>query len=44
VACGLLGAAVSGHVGKSRAEVLRRQVDPLDVLARSALARDVKYD
>ncbi|GJZ30753.1 hypothetical protein Tco_0575800 [Tanacetum coccineum] len=38
------GAAVSGHAGKSRAEVLRRQVDPLDFLARSALACDVEYD
>ncbi|GJW57778.1 hypothetical protein Tco_0104509 [Tanacetum coccineum] len=38
------GAAVSGHVGKSGAEVLRCQVDPLDFLARSALARDVEYD
>ncbi|GJR55301.1 hypothetical protein Tco_1405822 [Tanacetum coccineum] len=38
------GAAVSGHVGKSGAEVLWRQVDPLDFLARSALACDVEYD
>ncbi|GKB97630.1 hypothetical protein Tco_0983767 [Tanacetum coccineum] len=33
-----------GHAGKSEAEVVRRQVDPLDSLARSALARDVEYD
>ncbi|GJY15656.1 hypothetical protein Tco_0386078 [Tanacetum coccineum] len=38
------GDAVSGHAGKSRAEVVRRQIDPLDPLARSALARDVEYD
>nr|GEW15879.1 hypothetical protein [Tanacetum cinerariifolium] len=39
-----LGAVVSGYVGKARAKVLRHQVDPLDSLARSALARDVEYD
>ncbi|GJS80532.1 hypothetical protein Tco_0730413 [Tanacetum coccineum] len=38
------GAVVSGHAGKSGAEVMRRQLDPLDSLARSALARDVEYD
>ncbi|GJR04249.1 hypothetical protein Tco_0527233 [Tanacetum coccineum] len=38
------GAIASGHVGKSRAEVMRCQLDPLDSLDRSALARDVKYD
>ncbi|GKB13665.1 hypothetical protein Tco_0847588, partial [Tanacetum coccineum] len=44
VAYGLLGAVASGHVGKSRAEVMRRQLDLLDSLARSALARDAEYD
>ncbi|GJZ47851.1 hypothetical protein Tco_0601683 [Tanacetum coccineum] len=44
VACGLLGVVASGHIGKSRVEVMRRQLDPLDSLARSALARDAKYD
>ncbi|GKA89951.1 hypothetical protein Tco_0811763 [Tanacetum coccineum] len=34
------GAVVSGRVGKYRAEVMRRQMDSLDCLARSALARD----
>ncbi|GJT69638.1 hypothetical protein Tco_1028924 [Tanacetum coccineum] len=38
------GAAVSGHAWKSGAEIVRRQMDPLDSLARSALAYDVKYD
>ncbi|GKB84219.1 hypothetical protein Tco_0956491 [Tanacetum coccineum] len=38
------GATVSGHARKSEAEVVRRQVDPLDFLARSALAHDVEYD
>ncbi|GJX16803.1 hypothetical protein Tco_0217635 [Tanacetum coccineum] len=38
------GAVASGHAGKSGAHVLRRQVDPLDFLAHSALARDVEYD
>ncbi|GJT23131.1 hypothetical protein Tco_0893068 [Tanacetum coccineum] len=38
------GAAVSGQAGKSRVEVVRRQMDSLDSLARSALARDVEYD
>ncbi|GKG59757.1 hypothetical protein Tco_0607385, partial [Tanacetum coccineum] len=35
---------VSSYAGKSRAEVLWRQVDSWDSLARSALARDVEYD
>ncbi|GKC04222.1 hypothetical protein Tco_0995832 [Tanacetum coccineum] len=38
------GAVASGRVGKSGAEVMRRQMDPLDCLARSALARDAEYD
>ncbi|GJS22219.1 hypothetical protein Tco_0450851 [Tanacetum coccineum] len=38
------GDVVSGCAGKSRAEVMRRQLDPLDSLARSALARDAEYD
>ncbi|GJR09069.1 hypothetical protein Tco_0791721 [Tanacetum coccineum] len=38
------GAVVSGYAGKSEAEVLRRQVNPLDSLVRSALACDVEYD
>ncbi|GKE52872.1 hypothetical protein Tco_1488028, partial [Tanacetum coccineum] len=36
--------AVSSHAGKSRAEVIRHQIDPLDSLACSALARNVEYD
>ncbi|GJU63005.1 hypothetical protein Tco_1244840 [Tanacetum coccineum] len=44
VACRLLSTAVSSHVGKSGAEVVQRQIDPLDSLVRSALARDVEYD
>ncbi|GJW96562.1 reverse transcriptase domain-containing protein [Tanacetum coccineum] len=44
VACGLLSATISGHTGKSEAEVVPCQIDPLDSLARSALARDVEYD
>ncbi|GJW88614.1 hypothetical protein Tco_0163954 [Tanacetum coccineum] len=40
----LRGAAVSGHAGKSRAEVVRHQIDPLDSLAYSSLARDLEYD
>nr|GEU81006.1 hypothetical protein [Tanacetum cinerariifolium] len=39
----LKGAIVSGYTRKSEDEVLRRQVDPLDSLARSALARDMSY-
>ncbi|GKA91536.1 hypothetical protein Tco_0813406 [Tanacetum coccineum] len=38
------GAIACGHVGKSRAEVMWCQLDPLDSLDRSALAHDVKYD
>ncbi|GKF42407.1 hypothetical protein Tco_0125749, partial [Tanacetum coccineum] len=38
------GAVTSGHAGKSGDHVLRRQVDLLDFLAHSALARDVEYD
>nr|GEU92171.1 hypothetical protein [Tanacetum cinerariifolium] len=38
------GVVASGCVGKSEAEVNRRQIDPLDCLARSALARDATYD
>ncbi|GKD58849.1 putative reverse transcriptase domain-containing protein, partial [Tanacetum coccineum] len=40
----LLGVVASGCVGKSEAEVMRRQMDPLDCLACSALARDAEYD
>ncbi|GKA09564.1 hypothetical protein Tco_0688895, partial [Tanacetum coccineum] len=40
----LRGVVVSGHVGKSGAEVMQHQMDPLDCLARSALACDVKND
>ncbi|GKB50949.1 hypothetical protein Tco_0901702 [Tanacetum coccineum] len=39
-----LGVVASGCVWKSGAEVMRRQMDPLDCLAHSALARDAKYD
>ncbi|GJS83314.1 hypothetical protein Tco_0749855 [Tanacetum coccineum] len=41
------GAVASGRAGKSGAhmdEVMRRQMDQLDCLARSALARDAEYD
>ncbi|GJR86008.1 gypsy type transposase [Tanacetum coccineum] len=38
------GATVSGHAGKSGVEVMRRQMDPLDSLAHSALARNVEHD
>ncbi|GKB62467.1 hypothetical protein Tco_0918653 [Tanacetum coccineum] len=38
------GVAACGCVGKSEAEVMRRQMDPLDCLDRSALARDAEYD
>nr|GEV97124.1 hypothetical protein [Tanacetum cinerariifolium] len=34
----------SGRVGKFEVEVIRRQMDPLDCLARSALAHDAEYD
>ncbi|GJT25583.1 hypothetical protein Tco_0895520 [Tanacetum coccineum] len=38
------GAVVSGHAGKSGAEVMLRQLDLLDSLARSALDRVAEYD
>nr|GEU39291.1 putative reverse transcriptase domain-containing protein [Tanacetum cinerariifolium] len=38
------GDVASGCVGKSEAEVMQRQMDPLDCLARSALACDAEYD
>ncbi|GJV72169.1 hypothetical protein Tco_1492164 [Tanacetum coccineum] len=41
------GVVAGGRVGKSGAqmgEVMRRQMDPLDCLARSALAHDAEYD
>nr|GEW62943.1 hypothetical protein [Tanacetum cinerariifolium] len=38
------GVVASGCVGKSRAEVMRRQMDPLDCLARSSLARDAEEE
>nr|GEW29227.1 hypothetical protein [Tanacetum cinerariifolium] len=38
------GVVASGRVGKSGAEVMQRQMDPLDCLTRSALARDAEYD
>ncbi|GJU04039.1 retrovirus-related pol polyprotein from transposon TNT 1-94 [Tanacetum coccineum] len=41
------GVVASGRVGKSMTqmgEVMRRQMDPMDCLSRSALARDVEYD
>nr|GEX89356.1 hypothetical protein [Tanacetum cinerariifolium] len=38
------GVVASGDARKSGAHVLRCQVDPLDFLARSALAHDVEYD
>ncbi|GJW37536.1 hypothetical protein Tco_0060456 [Tanacetum coccineum] len=38
------GDVASGRVRKSGAEVMRRQMDLLDCLTRSALARDAEYD
>ncbi|GKB92053.1 hypothetical protein Tco_0964325 [Tanacetum coccineum] len=38
------GVVASGCVGKSEAEVMRRQMDSLNCLARSALAHDAEYD
>nr|GEY10610.1 hypothetical protein [Tanacetum cinerariifolium] len=38
-----LGSTIGGFVRKSRAEAMRRQMDPLDSLARSALSHDVEY-
>ncbi|GKE86374.1 hypothetical protein Tco_1560116, partial [Tanacetum coccineum] len=40
----LRGAVASSRVGKSGAEVMQRQIDPLDCLDRSALVRDAEYD
>nr|GEU47079.1 hypothetical protein [Tanacetum cinerariifolium] len=40
----LRGVVASGCVGKSSDEVMRRQIDLLDCLARSALACDAEYD
>ncbi|GKG09078.1 hypothetical protein Tco_0334910, partial [Tanacetum coccineum] len=40
----MMCAAVSGRVGNSEAEVMRRQLNLLDSLARSALACDAEYD
>nr|GEX68302.1 uncharacterized protein [Tanacetum cinerariifolium] len=37
------GVVASGRVGKSGAEVMQRQMDPLDCLTRSALARDAEF-
>nr|GEU42235.1 reverse transcriptase domain-containing protein [Tanacetum cinerariifolium] len=37
-------ATASGRVGKSEVEVMRCQMDPLECLACSALARDAEYD
>nr|GEY26806.1 hypothetical protein [Tanacetum cinerariifolium] len=39
-----LGSTIGGFVRKSRAEAMRRQMDPLDSLAHSALSHDVEYD
>ncbi|GJT12315.1 hypothetical protein Tco_0859357 [Tanacetum coccineum] len=38
------GSFAGGFVRKSGVKVIRRQMDPLDALARSALSRDAKYD
>ncbi|GJU16794.1 hypothetical protein Tco_1144760 [Tanacetum coccineum] len=38
------GSATGGFVGKPGAEDVRHCLDPLDTLARSALARDSEYD
>ncbi|GKD53207.1 hypothetical protein Tco_1286594 [Tanacetum coccineum] len=43
----LRGVVAGGRIGKFGAqigEVMHRQMDPLDCLARSALARDAEYD
>ncbi|GKA20237.1 hypothetical protein Tco_0700226, partial [Tanacetum coccineum] len=40
----LEGSVAGGFVGKSRAEAMRRQIDPLDALAHSALSHDAEYD
>ncbi|GKC87302.1 hypothetical protein Tco_1147951, partial [Tanacetum coccineum] len=38
------GSVVGGFAGKAKAEAMRRQMDQLDALARSALSRDAEYD
>nr|GEV63237.1 putative reverse transcriptase domain-containing protein [Tanacetum cinerariifolium] len=38
------GVAISSHAGKSKAEVVQRQMNWLDSVAHSALACDVEYD
>ncbi|GJU29767.1 hypothetical protein Tco_1173356 [Tanacetum coccineum] len=38
------GTILVGSVGKAQAEVIRWQLDPMDMLARSTLARDHEYD
>ncbi|GJY79578.1 hypothetical protein Tco_0485379 [Tanacetum coccineum] len=38
------GAIAIGSAEKAGAKVIRHQLDPIDVLARSALARDQEYD
>nr|GEX75237.1 hypothetical protein [Tanacetum cinerariifolium] len=38
------GSSVGGFVRKFGVEAMRRQMDPLDALARSALSRDAEYD
>ncbi|GKD33900.1 hypothetical protein Tco_1249409, partial [Tanacetum coccineum] len=43
-ACGILRSVTGGFAGKAKAEAMRRQMDPLDALARSALSRDAEYD
>ncbi|GKD10954.1 hypothetical protein Tco_1190639 [Tanacetum coccineum] len=40
----LEGSVAGGFVGKSRAEAMRCQIDPLDALAHSALSHDAEYD
>ncbi|GKE02357.1 hypothetical protein Tco_1390340, partial [Tanacetum coccineum] len=42
--CSILGSVAGGFAGKSIAEDMRRQMDPLDALARSALSHDAEYD
>ncbi|GJX82019.1 hypothetical protein Tco_0331500 [Tanacetum coccineum] len=39
-----VSAFVAGSSGKAGADVIRRQLDPMDVLARSARVRDQDYD
>ncbi|GJW19712.1 hypothetical protein Tco_0027148 [Tanacetum coccineum] len=38
------GIVPTGAAGKARAKVIRWQLDPMDMLARSALARDHEYN